>query len=129
MNTKRLMTVTSVLLALAGGIALFAPEVVLSALGVSVTAQLSVMVQLMGGLYFGFALMDWTAKDSAIGGIYARPVSLGNFGHFFVGALLLIKAQLSLGFDLPVFLASFVYVVFAILFYWLTFRSTGIKAE
>jgi len=129
MNTKRLMTATSVLLAAAGGMALFVPDVVLSMLGTSVTAPLSMIVQLMGGLYFGFALMNWTAKDSAIGGIYARPVSLGNYGHFFVGALLLIKAQLSSGIDLPLFLVSVVYVVFAILFYWLVFYATGIKAE
>jgi len=123
------MTVTSILLAVAGVTALFVPDVVLSALGTAVTAQLFVMVQLMGGLYFGFALMNWTAKDSAIGGIYARPVSLGNFGHFFIGALLLIKDQLSSGFDLPFFLVSVVYVLFAILFYWLVFRATGIKTE
>jgi hypothetical protein len=129
MNTKLLMTVTSVVLAAVGGTALFVPDVVLSALGTSVTAPLSMMVQLMGALYFAFALMNWTAKDSAIGGIYARPVSLGNYGHFFVGALLLIKAQLSGGFNLPFLLVSVVYVVFAILFYWLVFRATGIKAE
>ena len=123
------MTVTSVVLALAGVIALFVPDIILSIMDTVVTAQVSVMVQLMGGLYFGFAIMNWAAKDSAIGGIYARPVSLGNFGHFFIGALLLIKAQLSSGFDLPIFLVSVVYGIFAILFYWLVFCATGLKVK
>jgi hypothetical protein len=117
------------MLALAGVLALFVPELVLSMLEASATVQLSALVQIMGAMYLGFAFMNWTAKDSAIGGIYARPVSLGNFGHFFVGALLLIKAQISSGFDLPIFLVSVVYGIFAILFYWLVFRATGLKAE
>ena len=128
MNTKLLMTVTSITLALAGIASLFTPDVVLSSLNVTVTGGSSVMAQLMGALYFAFALIDWTAKDSAIGGIYARPVSLGNFSHFFAGALLLIKAQLSQDFNLPVFLVSVVYAAFAVLFYWLVFRATGVRA-
>jgi hypothetical protein len=128
MNTKTLMTVSSLLLAAAGVCALFAPDAVLSVTGAPVTPELSLLVQLLGALYFGFALMNWTAKDSAIGGVFARPVSLANFGHFFTGALLLIKAQLSQDFNLPVFLVSVVYIVFAVLFYWLVFRATGVRA-
>ena len=76
------MTITSLVLALAGIFALFAPENLLVMMNVPVTNSASVLAQLLGALYFSFALMNWTAKDSAIGGIYARPVSLGNFGHF-----------------------------------------------
>ena len=95
MNTKLLMTSSALILGLAGVFALFAPDVLLSTQGAAVTGTLSVMIQLMGALYFSFALMNWTAKDSLIGGIYARPVSLANFSHFFAGALLLLKQQLS----------------------------------
>lgn len=70
--------------------------------------------------------MNWTAKDSAIGGIYARPVSLGNFAHFFIGTLLLAKYLLSNRINLLVLVALVVYVIFASLFYWLVFRHTGI---
>ena len=101
MNTKILMTSSSLFLALAGMFTLLAPDVLLSALGVAATAHLSVLVQLIGALYFSFALMNWTAKDSAIGGIYARPVSLANFSHFFIGTLLLAKYLLSNDFNLP----------------------------
>ena len=129
MNTKILMTSSSLVLGIAAVSALFAPDVVLSWLHTSVTAQLSVMVQMMGALYFAFALMNWTAKDSAIGGIYARPVSLGNFGHFFVGASLLIRYQISATFNLSTFIIMVIYVVFAALFYWLVFRATGISVN
>lgn len=129
MNTKILVTSTSLILALAGIFTLFAPDVLLSALDVQVTAQLSVLVQLLGAFYFSFALMNWTAKDSAIGGIYARPVSLANFSHFFTGTLLLVKYLLSNKFSLPILLVSILYAIFAAVFYWLVFRATGLKAQ
>ena len=129
MNTKTLMVSSSLILAAAGIFTLFAPDVLLSALGVAVTAQLSVLVQLLGALYFSFALMNWTVKDSAIGGIYARPVSLANFSHFFIGTLLLAKVMLSSAFNISVVLLLAVYAIFAILFYWLVFRATGIKVD
>ena len=129
MNTKLLMTTSSLLLGLAGVFALFAPDVLLTMIGVPMANLLSVLIQLLGALYFSMAMMNWTAKDSAIGGIYARPVSLANFAHFFIGALLLIRYQLSNEFNLFIFLVLVVYVVFAALFYWLVFRATGIPVN
>ncbi|HET9905082.1 MAG TPA: hypothetical protein VFQ23_00530 [Anaerolineales bacterium] len=129
MNTKLLMTASSLVLGLTGIVALFAPDVLLAMLGVPMANPLSVLIQLLGALYFSIAMMNWTAKDSAIGGIYARPVSLANFAHFFIGALLLIRYQLSNEFNLLIFLVLVVYVIFAALFYWLVFRATGIPVN
>ena len=126
MNTKTLMTITSLVLALAGIIALFAPENLSALLNASTTNSTFVLVQVLGAVYFSFALMNWTAKDSAIGGIYARPVSLGNFSHFFTGTLILAKHLFASEFSLPVLLITLVYAVFAVIFYWLVFRATGL---
>jgi hypothetical protein len=120
------MTSSAFLFGLAGVFALFAPDVVLSVGGAVALGTTSVLVQLMGALYFSFALMNWTAKDSLIGGIYARPVSLANFAHFFAGALVLLRYQLSNEINLGILAALLVYTVFAVFFYWLVFRSTGI---
>ena len=129
MNTKLLMKASILVLGLAGVFALFVPDVLLAMIGVPMANPLSVLIQLMGSLYFSMALMNWTAKDSAIGGIYARPLSLANFAHFFIGELLLIRYQLSNEFNLLIFLVLVVYVVFAALFYWLVFRAAGIPAN
>jgi len=126
MNTKILMTSTSLVLGLAGIVALFAPENILAILDVPLAKPLSVLIQVMGALYFSIALMNWTAKDSIIGGIYARPISLGNFAHFFSGTLVLAKYFFSNSFNAPLLLMLMVYVIFALLFYWLVFRHTGI---
>jgi hypothetical protein len=129
MNTKLLMTTSSIILGLAGIFALFAPENLLAMLRVPIGNPLSVLIQLLGALYFSIALMNWTAKDSAIGGIYARPVSLGNFAHFFIGTLLLAKYLLANGFNVFISLLVTVYAILAILFYWLVFRHTGIVID
>ena len=129
MNTKLLMTASSLVLGLAGIFALFAPDIVLTTLGVPMANRLDVVIQLTGALYFSMAMMNWTAKDSIIGGIYARPVSLGNFAHFFSGTLLLARYVLSNGFNLLILLMLVIYAIFAALFYWLVFRHTGIVVE
>jgi len=129
MNTKLLMIVSSILLGLAGIIAIFAPQELLAALQAPVTQPLPVVVQLMGALYLAFALTNWTAKDSVIGGIYARPISLSNFAHFTIGALLLAKYQLYDGAPALLFVVLIVYAVFALIFGWLVFMHRGIAGK
>ena len=129
MNTKLLMTASSLVPGLAGIFALFAPDIVVTRLGVPSVNPVDVLIQLMGALYFSIAIMNWTAKESIIGGIYARPVSLGNFAHFFIGTLLLAKYGLSNGFNMSILLMLAGYTILATLFYWLVFRHTGIVVE
>lgn len=123
------MTSSSLILGLAGVLALFVPGNILAALNAPATNPLLALVQLMGALYFSFALMNWTAKDSAIGGIYARPISLGNFSHFFSGTLILVRQLLSNQFNTSIALVLVIYAVYGSLFYWLVFHATGIKME
>lgn len=129
MNTKLLMTTSSLILGLAGTFTLFMPDVLLALFSTPKADPLSALIQLMGALYFSMAMLNWTAKDSAIGGIYARPVSIANFAHFFIGTLLLARVVLSGTFNLPIVLLLALYTIFAVLFYWLVFRATGIKAN
>jgi hypothetical protein len=122
------MTASSVVLGLAGIVLLFAPEMLLATLGVQLLAPLSVLVQLLAALYFAFALMNWTAKESIIGGIYNRPLSFGNFAHFFVGTFVLIIYLFSNSAPTSLLVATFVYAIFASLFGWLLFRHTGVSS-
>ncbi len=123
MNTKILMIASALVLGLAGLAATFAPAELLAAWGAPATEQTVILVQMMGALYFSFALLNWTAKGVMIGGIYARPVSFGNFLHFAMGALALAKQELARDLGLPVLVALVIYAVFAILFGALVFGS------
>jgi hypothetical protein len=110
------MIASALVLGLAGLAATFAPAELLAAWGSPANEQTLILVQLLGALYFSFALLNWTAKGVMIGGIYARPVSMGNFLHFTMGALALAKQELSRDLGLPAVAALVVYAVFAILF-------------
>lgn len=120
-NTKHLMVASAIALGLAGLAVSFVPAEFLGILGLAASEPLPVLMNLMGGLYLGFALVNWMAKDNMIGGIYARPVAIGNFLHFFVGVLSLAKQQLSGEFSVILMSALVVYGIFAGLFGWLVF--------
>lgn len=110
------MIASALVLGLAGVAASFAPAELLIAWGAPATEQTVLLVQLLGAFYFAFAFLNWTAKGVMIGGIYARPVSLGNFLHFALGALALAKQEFFHHLGVPVVVALVVYAVFAILF-------------
>jgi Fe2+ transport system protein B len=88
------MISSSILMGILGGITSFLPKEVLLTLGQTSTSTLILVVQILGALYFGFAIMNWMAKTVLIGGIYSKPLSLGNFAHFCVAALALAKSSL-----------------------------------
>jgi hypothetical protein len=127
MKTKALMIASSIWLAAAGLSALFAPEELLKLFSLPQIAPLPVLIQLAGTLYLSFALMNWTAKDNIIGGVYLRPISLANFAHFMMGALTLLKYQSPNGTGSSLWIVFAVYALFAALFTWLVFFHTGIE--
>ena len=91
MNTKILLTVSAVFLGLIGIGLSFLPEEIVAYLNISYNPMATLLLQLLGALYLGFGIMNWMAKGSLIGGIYNRPIVIGNFMHFGVGAITLLK--------------------------------------
>ncbi|MFM7853329.1 MAG: hypothetical protein ACKO96_15770, partial [Flammeovirgaceae bacterium] len=81
----------------------------------------ALILQVLGALYFAFAMVNWTAKANLIGGIYSRPIAIGNFTHFTIGALALIKGYFS-NHEMAILTLSIIYTVFAILFAIVFFR-------
>ena len=107
------MGLSAVFMAVAGIVLSFLPAESLVAAGVDPVPVLVVFVQVTAALYLGFAVLNWSARGVLIGGIYARPVALGNFMHFAVVAATLIKAASGEAHDVLTALAI-VYAVFAI---------------
>jgi len=85
------MTASALALALLGLPCIFAPEIVLQSLAGSSTAGTELIVQITGALYLGFAALNWMGKGNLIGGIYGRPVAIGNLLHFLVAAIAIFK--------------------------------------
>lgn len=88
---RALLIVSSIAMGVAGIAASFAPVEIVEALGSSATRPAAIVVQLLGAVYLAFAITNWTAKGAPIGGIYSRPISMGNLVHFTMGALALAK--------------------------------------
>jgi hypothetical protein len=119
--TKLVMASSAGGMGLLGVAGTFAPHELLRLAALPANGALPLTVQLTAALYLGFAMLNWMAKDSLIGGIYNRPVALGNLVHFLVGALALLKSAPSAA---PVMLAmTVVYAGFAVAFGMMMFRS------
>lgn len=96
MNSRLLMSVTAALLAVLGLACSFAPQELLGLVGAPALPALVLGVQALGAAWLGFAMLDWNARGAPFGGIYGRPVALGNFLHFAVIALALAKAAFAM---------------------------------
>src|SRR5215204_1654133 len=120
-GARQLLIASSAALALAGGAATFAPVELLDRLALAATGPVVIIVQLLGALYLAFAITNWTAKGAPIGGIYSRPISLGNLLHFTMGAIALAKYAATHGGSPVLLLLLAGYVLFAAGFGWLVF--------
>ena len=89
--TRLLMSASAVALGVLGLSCLFAPDIVLGQFGLVASGPAMLIVQVTGTLYLGFAALNWMWRGNLIGGIYARPVAIGNLLHFMAASLTMIK--------------------------------------
>jgi hypothetical protein len=130
MNTKLLMAASAISLAVIGlGLTFLATEIANYFL-LSSTILFQLFIQILGALYFAFAMLNWMAKGNVIGGIYNRPIAIANFTHFLIGGLALIKSLIKHP-ELPgtIWTIAGVYLIFALLFGMVFFRSPVSKKE
>ena len=113
------MTLSAAFLAALGVSASFLPQEILARVGASPDRLIVAVVQIAGALYFGFAILNWTAKGTLLGGIYGRPIVLANFTHFAVGAITLLKVPGHT--DAGLLVAAAAYSVFAAWFGYVLF--------
>jgi hypothetical protein len=116
MNTRILMQASTVFMGAVGLCCIFMPQELVSYASTVPVPMAVIGVQITGALYFGFAMLNWTARANLIGGIYSRPVAIGNLTHFMIGALALLKLVLAGERAVPVLAATAIYCAFAIAF-------------
>ena len=122
-NSKLLMRSSAVFLLLLGCITTFAPQELLARFGIVAQPIEILLVQADGALYLGFAVLNWMAKDNLIGGIYSRPVAVGNLLHFTVMTITLLKFIVAGQREPAVMLVCSAYLLFAIWFGLIAFGS------
>jgi hypothetical protein len=127
MNTKLLMTLSSILFMAIGILFSFAPDEAVSYLGWN--PESAILFQLAGAMYFGFGMINWTAKANLIGGIYGRPIALGNFTHATIAGLALIKIATKEGGSPAIVGFVIVYVLLAATFGYIFFTHPKLKSD
>jgi hypothetical protein len=90
MSSRVLMAASAVFLFGAGLLLNFAPQEIATLLGVS--GGRPTMLQILAGSLMGMGVINWMWKGHAVGGIYGRPIGLGNLLQFAVGAMGLGRA-------------------------------------
>ncbi|HRH48977.1 MAG TPA: hypothetical protein PLP23_09505 [Panacibacter sp.] len=130
MNTKLIMTAAAIVTGIAGIAFTFLPGEILNYTDMKANGPLLLLLQILGALYFAFAMLNWMTKTSIIGGIYNRPIAVANFTHFFIGAMALMKGILSNpALPIGIWAIAIVYAIFAISFGLIFLRSPSVKNQ
>jgi hypothetical protein len=116
MNTKILMTASATVMGLTGTVLIFLPNEVAYHFEWDEEQLIPLVLQILGALYFAFAMLNWMTRTNLIGGIYGRPVAMANLVHFLVGGLALIKGTNLDQASLLIWAASSIYGLLAISF-------------
>ena len=130
MNTKLLMRSSAISLAIIGLGLTFLPSEIADYCMFDSAGIFEFILQVLGALYFAFAMLNWMAKGNALGGIYNRPIVIANVAHYLIGGLALIKGLMHHP-DLPwaIWVMAGLYIIFALFFGIVLFRSPVKKQE
>ncbi|HSM12680.1 MAG TPA: hypothetical protein VLA66_01305 [Thermoanaerobaculia bacterium] len=80
-ENEPLLTTSAIVYAAGALPLLFAPAEILVALGGERSALAETLLQLVAGLLFGFAMLNWMSRNGRVGGIYNRPLVVANFAQ------------------------------------------------
>src|SRR5438128_1250089 len=129
-NTKLLMTLSGWLMFMAGIGFSFFPAEILKYAGENPSTFTTLILQLAGALYFGFGMLNRMVRNQIIGGIYGRPVAIGNFLHFLVVGIALLKSTSAFNNSPYIWTVAIIYAGFAIAFGLVTFtHPAAVKAS
>jgi hypothetical protein len=125
-HTRVVLGAGGITMATAGLLLQFTPLESLARLGIE--ARDTLVPQLFGGLLIGFAMLNWMSRGVRIGGIYARPLAVGNFAHFFIGTVSLLSNQAAMRGPAGA-TVTLVYAMFALAFGYILFTRPSEPAR
>jgi hypothetical protein len=121
MQTKWVLGAVGVVLFVSGTLLAFLPQETAAALGIVPVGPVTLVLQALSAALLGWGILNWFSRANLIGGIYGRPLALGNFLFFFVSASALGKAAMRGSAPMLVVGAAGVSVLFTVAFAWLLF--------
>ena len=133
MSTKVLLTGAAVFLGGYGVALLFLPDVLLGLFATDVRGATDIraglFAQQFGTALLGLAAVNWIARASPVGGIYGRPLVVGNVVFFTTNALLLLGQALDAPRTWALWVQAGIALAFAIGFALLLFGKVQPKTE
>jgi len=128
MNTKTLMIISAIFLAVNGFGFTFFPNEIAGLLINDDNYIFILILQMLGALYLGFSILNWMSKASLIGGIYNKPILIGNLLHFFTASMALIKLAFKVETNLQlIFSYTIIYSLFTLFFGYVFFTNPSLK--
>jgi hypothetical protein len=128
MNTKTLMIISAIFLAVNGFGFTFFPNEIAGLLINDDNYIFILILQILGALYLGFSILNWMSKASLIGGIYNKPILIGNLLHFFTASMALIKLTFKVETNLQlIFSYTIIYSLFTLFFGYVFFTNPSLK--
>ena len=122
--TKTLMTISAIFLAVNGfGFSFFPNEI--SVLITNDDNHFFILIlQILGALYLGFSYINWMSKNSLIGGIYNKPILIGNTLHFLTASMAMIKLVFKFANNLQLIIPyTMIYCLFTLFFGYVFFSN------
>ncbi|GAB5524522.1 MAG: hypothetical protein Roseis2KO_23940 [Roseivirga sp.] len=103
----------------------FFPQEVLAQFGEASSPMTTLALQILGAFYVGLALMNYTGKKAILGGIYNRPLQMGNTVYCSIAAITLMKYMAGQSFIIApaIMVVSLTYILLAASFLKLLFSS------
>ena len=121
------MTTSALFMGVIGALLSFSPNEVANFLNIEPNSITTLFFMLLSSLYLGFGMLNWMAKGTQIGGIYNKPIAIGNLMHFGVGAIGLVKVASKIKTNSEIVISlTVVYLIFAVLFFYI-FRKNPTK--
>lgn len=126
--TNTLMIISAIFLAISGfGFTFFPNEI--STLLINDDNHFSILIlQILGALYLGFSYINWMSKNSLIGGIYNKPLLIGNTLHFLTASMAMLKLVFKLENNLQLIISyTIIYCLFTLSFGYVFFSNPFLK--
>ncbi len=123
MNTKFLLGSCAIYLGISGLGLSFIPEEILEYFNHNSNNTSILFLQILGSLYLGFGILNCMTKNNLLGGIYGRPLVIGNLDHFLVSSLALLKMVEKMNLQYEIIILTIIYSSFTLCFGYIFFTN------
>lgn len=128
---RTLLIISGVINGIAGTVLTFIPEELLLWTDGKAGEAAILLVSITGAAMLGFGMMNYMGRNAIYGGIYGKPIILGNLLFHTVTAVHLIKFSINTNDTLMIYtaVAGALYFILATEFVRLNFFPPGLKSS